>query len=107
MVAKTPGPWRELCRIGDPVLARAVATSIAAMEFDVRLHAPASGAAHVIEVSSRHYDDLDDVLEEIISEQAEFDRRLAERREAHQPRLIVVVIALTGAADLFLMLVDL
>ncbi len=108
MVAKTEGRFRELCRIDDPVIARAVATSIAAMEFDVRLHAPHDGRApHVIEVESLHYADLDDVLEEIVTEQVEFDRLLAERRRAHQPRLVVVVIALTGAADLLLLLADL
>ena len=40
MVAETS--WRELCRFDDPLLARAVATSLEAMEFDVLLRAAGS-----------------------------------------------------------------
>lgn len=99
-----PTTWCELCRFDDPALARAVATSIAAMEFDVRLRG-ADHAPFVIEVAGTHRKDLAEVLEEIIDEQVEFDRMLAERAaaSAHHAR-VVVVLVLTGTADILLLL---
>jgi hypothetical protein len=114
MVAETS--WRELCRFDDPLLARAVATSIEAMEFDVLLRAAdgspgtADEAAHpgsppyVVQVVASEWGDLADVLEEIITEQQEFDRMLLRQQAAGRHSRIVTVIALTGAAELLLML---
>ena len=114
MVAETP--WRELCRIEDPVLARAVATSIAAMEFDVRLAAAGGmeGVAddetgsgrppYVVEVDRAEWQELADVLDEIIQEQRDFDRLLAERCHVGRHARLVTVITLAGAADVLLLL---
>lgn len=113
MVAETS--WRELCRFDDPLLAHAVATSIEAMEFDVLLGAaggprgkdeaaPPGQPPYVVQVVASDWGDLADVLEEIISEQQEFDRMLLQRRAACRHSRIVTVIVLTGAAELILML---
>ena len=77
MVAETS--WRELCRFDDPLLARAVATAIEAMEFDVVLRGADSPPAaqdaaqpgrppYVVQVVASEWGDLADVLEEIIDE---------------------------------------
>ena len=104
--------WRELFRCDDLKLARAVATSIAAMEFDVRLCSinPAArdvvedaGDAdnrpgpHVIEVAAMHWHALAGVLGEIIEEQREFDRMLEWRRERNRVRLVIVLSIGTAA----------
>ena len=113
MVAETS--WRELCRFNDPLLARAVATAIEAMEFDVVLRtgddprgidgAPRPGRTpYVVEVGAADWGDLTDVLQEIIDEQQEFDRLLIQRRAAGRHGRIVAVIGLVGAAELLLML---
>jgi hypothetical protein len=113
MVAETS--WRELCRFEDPLLAHAVATSIEAMEFDVLLraaggpfgreHATSAGRPpYVVQVAASAWGDLVEVLEEIIAEQEEFDRMLMQRRTACRHSRIVTVIALTGAAELLLVL---
>jgi hypothetical protein len=113
MVAETS--WRELCRFNDPLLARAVATSIEAMEFEVLLRAgddprgidgaPRPGRApYVVEVGADVWGDLADVLQEIIEEQQEFDRMLIQRRAVGRHGRIVTVIGLVGAAELLLML---
>ena len=101
MVAETS--WRELCRFEDPMLARAVATSIASMEFDVRLR-PSGGPAVVVQVVSGEWGELADVLDEIVDEQVEFDRMLLDRSSATPPPRIIIVIAVTGAAELLLLL---
>jgi len=107
--------WCELCRFDDLLLARAVTTSIAAMEFDVRL-CPIGLAArgddethpgrppYVVQVSTDHVHDLADVLDEIIDEQQDFDRMLADRRRTVASGRIMTVIAMTGAAELILLL---
>jgi hypothetical protein len=113
MVAETS--WRELCRFDDPFLARAVATALEAMEFEVVLRAgddprgidgaPRPGRApYVLEVVASDWGDLADVLEEIIDEQQEFDRMLIRRQAALCRGRIVAVIGLTGAAELLLLL---
>ncbi len=105
--------WRELCRFEDLGLARAVATSIAAMEFDVRMSARGpvtDDDAHpgrppyVIQVEHGVWDELADVLDEIVEEQQEFDRLLAERHTAGHHVRIVTVITLAGAADVLVLL---
>ncbi len=107
--------WCELCRFDDLVLARAVATSIASMEFDVRLcpigcttrpdDEPNHGRPpYVVQVDNADVRDLADVLDEIIDEQREFDRRLNDRGRSVRPMRIMTVITLTGAAELALIL---
>src|SRR2546426_4000189 len=92
--------WRELYRCNDLLAARAVTTSIAAMEFDVRLrgrddphaldHDPLAfrpcdfPGPYIIEVPQQHWGDLAQVLDQIIDEQAEFDALLAARKTQHQ-----------------------
>jgi hypothetical protein len=113
MVAETP--WRELCRFDDLPLARAVATSIEAMEFDVVLRpdesppgvveaSPEPGPPYVVQVVASEWGQLAEVLEEIIAEQRDFDRMIARRQVAGRHSRIVTVIILAGAADLLLML---
>lgn len=101
MVADTQ--WCELCRFEDQTLARAVATTIAAMEFEVRL--VSAEAPFVVEVTGPHRSDLADVLEEIIDEQLEFDRMLVQRAANRAAGTqTVVVVVLTGTVDLLLLL---
>ena len=101
MVAQTT--WCELCRFDDAVLARAVATSIAAMEFDVRLRAAVP--PFVVEVPDSERLELAEVLDEIVDEQVEFDRMLACRpaMDARHVR-IVIVLTVTGTVELLLLL---
>lgn len=112
--------WRELFRCDDLKLARAVATTVAAMEFDVRLCSihPAVGGIdadepdanhreddipgpHVIEVPARHFGQLAAVLGEIIDEQREFDATIEWRRDRRRAR-IVVILTITTAAEVAL-----
>lgn len=112
MVAQTA--WCELCRFDDLLLARAVATSIASMEFDVRLCAigstrrcDESGCGrppYVVQVDDRQVQELADVLDEIVEEQREFDRMLADRSRGVRPARIIAAVTLTGAAELILLL---
>ena len=115
MVMVLQAPWCELCRFDDLALARAVATSIASMEFDVRLCAigcttrpvdePDHGCPpYIVQVDDVDVRDLADVLDEIIDEQREFDRMLAGRSRAVRPIRIMTVVTLTGAAELALIL---
>jgi hypothetical protein len=117
--------WQELCRFDDLLLARAVATSIAAMEFDVCLACGVdrdAGAADIAEAESAAGDvsadsppyvvlvcpsdwhEIAGVLDEIIDEQEDFDRRLAERFETSRHARIVAVLTLAGVGELFLLL---
>ena len=115
MVAETS--WQELCRFDDVLLARAVATSIAAMEFEVRLCAVGAGHAargdaaeqpgpppYIVQVSPAQWSDLAEILDEIIREQREFDRLLTERRTSGSRAVVVTVIGLTGAVDVLVLL---
>ncbi len=102
MVATTS--WRELCRFDDAALARAVATSIASMEYDVRLSPHPGRTPFIVEVIDAEWADLADVLEEIIDEQIEFDRLVDDRRAGTRHARIVAVITLTGAAEILLLL---
>lgn len=107
------GTWCELFRCDDLLQARAVATCVAAMEFDVRLISaaairPGSKAApdhdvefpgpYVIEVPAEHWRDLSSVLREIIDEQREFDDYLASRHQRRQFKLLLVLSA-TGVVE--------
>ena len=83
-----PIDWRELACFDDLSQARAVATAIAAMEFEVRL-IDARGAEvraeyeltydgpFPLQVSAADRAALAEVIDEIIAEQAEFDVYLA------------------------------
>ena len=113
MVAETS--WRELCRFDDLLQARAVATSIAAMEFEVRLCAsekrdrtdPADHPGeppYVVQVTPAQWQDLAEVLDQIIGEQQEFDRWLAEHRAAGRRIRVVSVICWAGAVELLVLL---
>ena len=95
--------WCELCRFDDLVLARAVATSIASMEYNVRLW-EIDRPPYIVQVDNVDVRSLADVLDEIIDEQREFDRMLADRSRAVRPFRIVTVVTLTGAAELALIL---
>lgn len=105
MVAESPTSWRELARFSDLLLARAVATSIAAMEFDVRLRGGGESPRPPfrIEVQGTHWADLAEVLEEIVDEQVEFDRQVLESRGGRDVS-VIVFITLTGAADILILL---
>lgn len=91
--------WRELARFDDPALASAVATTIAAMEFDVRLE-----ERGVVEVAECDRADLVDVLEEIIAEQQDFDRDIQERQRRSQRQAGVILLVATGAVDVMTLL---
>jgi len=95
--------WCELCRFDDLVLARAVATSIASMEFDVRL-CDSGRPPFIVQVENVDAGSLADVLDEIIDEQREFDHMLADRSRAVRPFRIMTVVTLTGAAEIALIL---
>ncbi len=108
-MVQSSNSWRELARFDDLPLARAVATSIASMEFDVRVSGADSEAVDVpdppyrIEVHHTHWHDLADIFDEIVDEQVEFDRRLAQRGVSRDTGVIIIVM-LTGTVDLFMLL---
>ena len=102
--------WRELYRTNDLSQARAVATAVGAMEFDVQLRAVGRDLStddadspgnppYVVDVRSEDLDQLRPVLDQIIDEQREFDERLAaksKRKLRHQR--IVLALVLLGSA---------
>ena len=105
--------WRELYRCKDLLQARAVATSIAGMEFDVRMRAVGDHALDdleldehpmdgpfVIEVRPLDWTHLVDVLTEIIAEQAEFDAQVMARRDQslRRARMMLMTVAVVVAA---------
>ncbi len=103
MVAETA--WRELYRSQDLLEARAVATSIAAMEFDACLCAEDDERpGYVIRVRLDDWPDLADVLPEILHEQQEFDRRLEQRKAVPNRRRIVLIVTLTGIVEVLAIL---
>ena len=59
---------------------------------------------YVVQVDHVDFRELADVLDEIIDEQREFDRMLADRSRAVRPIRIMTVVTLTGAAELALLL---
>ncbi len=102
MVAQTT--WHELYRCEDLLGARAVATSIAAMEFDARLCACGDHRTEqplfVIEVRLADWADLADVLPEIIDEQQEFDRRLEQRCCQPDRQRMLAIVTLTSIVEI-------
>ncbi len=91
--------WRVLARFDDPGLASAVATTIAAMEFEVRLEQPS-----VVEVMEDDQADLAEVLDEIVAEQQEFDRLLEEKRNRAERSGVLILLILSGTADAMILL---
>ena len=85
--------WRELYRCDELSRAGVVATSIAAMEFDVRLRDAGTGryldqpgsegeprrGPYAVETRAGDWEDLASVLDAIIEEQSQFDAYLLER----------------------------
>ena len=109
--------WRELCRFADSTLARAVATSIASMEFDVRLTGDdrraqqrtvestnSATAPYVIEVNHSDWGVLADILDEIVDEQLEFDRLFETHHTRHSRQRIFIIITLTGVVEVLAIL---
>jgi hypothetical protein len=99
-----PASWVELARFEDRPLASIVATTIEAMEFDVRLRdgdVPGGEGAWIVDVDVTDQEALAEVLQEIIDEQVEFDRRIAS--QCGGPAL-GALLAITGAADVLLTL---
>ena len=118
--------WRELYRTNDPALAHTVATCIEGMEFDVRVRdalgrvidgtreqesdATTPAAADLrqaslkppfaIDVDENEWDELREVLQELIAEQTEFDRKLevARLRSARVAQLIILSVMTVAAA---------
>ena len=107
--------WRELYRSDDATHVRGIATTIAAMHFEVRCrhqdglwrglsdeespgHPP-----YVIEVPEPDWPMLHERIDDIISEQMAFDRRLDDpargaRRARQRFTLLVIVIVIVLAA---------
>lgn len=98
--------WQELCRFTDQTLSRAVATSIAAMEFDVRLIeiGNLNQRQYVIEVDHEHFDGLNEILQEIVDEQIEFDELLEFNSATRGRQRIIIIIALTGVVEVIAIL---
>jgi uncharacterized membrane protein YcjF (UPF0283 family) len=102
-----PDAWRELHRCHGLLEARAIVTSIAAMEFDVRVRDATTGeivsinenlpdGTFIIETQVEHAPALADVLDQIIDEQVEFDATLDEvqRRTTRWVRRVYLIILL-------------
>lgn len=98
--------WRELCRFTEQNLSQAVATSIAAMEFDVRLIeiGNQNQRQYVIEVDHEHFNALNEILQEIVDEQVEFDELLEFHRATRGRQRIIIIIALTGVVEVMAIL---
>ncbi len=109
--------WQELCRFADPQLARSVATSIASMEFDVRLTGDdrraqpglsesikTAMASYVVEVDHGDWETLADILDEIVDEQLEFDRLFEMRHTKLSRQRILIIITLTGVVEVLAIL---
>lgn len=107
-------PWRELYRTSDSQELLAIVTSIAAMEFQLRC-VDANGTPlqpedsaqqpgpFVIEVPAEDHAALLDVLQEIISEQDEFDERLSSGGDWTFRRFVISVLAILGAVIVLMM----
>ena len=115
-----PADWRDLYWCEGLARARAIATSIAAMEYDVRLRNAATalpvmddeedwGGGYVIQARTEDWSDLADVLDQIIDEQQEFDAFIDawHGRTGHLHRIflgvvigLVIVLAILGIIEL-------
>jgi len=100
--------WRELACFDDLHQARAIATAIAAMEYEVRLIDARGGevrpdlelaynAPYALQVPAAERAELADVIDEIVAEQMEFDVRLAafhDRASRRQRLFLAFMVAL-------------
>ncbi len=107
--------WRELYRSNDFNEASMIATCVAAMEFEVVLSDAAgrrvddpsqegTGPPFIVNVTSVCWGQLNDVLEDIIDEQTQFDSYLAAWHEsaAHWERhLLVLLIVIVSVLATF------
>jgi len=112
-------PWRELTRTDDLRLAMNIATTIAAMQFDVRLCGrdgallrnaePLPGGPYLVLIRPADWPDLHDVLDQIIDEQIEFDARLAarDRKSLRLSRIVMILSSAIVAALAVLGIVEL
>jgi hypothetical protein len=105
-----PTDWRELARFNDLHQARAIATSVASMEFESRLidargndicveYELTYDGPFAVQVPAGHWAELRDVIDELIAEQMEFDVRLAafhDRRCHRQQVLLAFMVALVA-----------
>jgi len=112
--------WRDLCWCEGLARARAIATTIAAMEYDVRLRHAATalsvtaeeedwGGPYVIEARAADWDELADVIDQIVDEQQQFDTFIdawhGRTGRLHRVFLgvvigIVIVLAILGIIEL-------
>ncbi len=113
--------WRELTRCDSLAEAHTIATSIEAMEYDVRLRTafsdepidiaamsndPDASGPFVIDARGADWADLAGVLQEIIAEQFEFDDGLRRRdRAVNRVRWTLLSVALAGGVVTVLYLV--
>ena len=108
--------WRPLRFCAELSEAQTIATSIAAMEFEVRLVDGATGrilesekpehdprGPFAVEVPAEHFDDLAGVLDQIMDEQQEFDSFLESWR-VRSSRAVRWFLLLAAAAMLLLVL---
>lgn len=105
------GLWRELFRSEDLMKARAIATCVAAMEFEARLGPAAppiraeegdgpGDPPYVVEVMMTDWPQLAEVLEEIVAEQEDFDDALERwqcRAAQSERRVLLAMIIIVGA----------
>lgn len=112
-----PAQWRELCRFKDPQLARAVATSIASMEYEVRLPVndrlsqqnsdeptDLGTPPYIVQVDDSDWATLTDVLDEIVDEQVQFDRLFETHHIKYRRQRIVIILTLTGVVEALVIL---
>lgn len=109
--------WRELCRFDDPQLARAVATSIASMEFEVRLRdndrfaeqdndepTDLTAPPCIVQVDDSDWATLTDILDEIIDEQIQFDQLFEMHHVKYRRQRIVIILTLAGVVEALVIL---
>jgi len=93
-VIGTSRDWSVLRRCDDPQQARMIRTCLSAMGFETRLvvngnildnagDAPLSSSP-VVEVPESSWADLNDVLDELLEEQASFDENIRQRNRNHR-----------------------
>lgn len=111
--------WRAIYRSSDTDKVRKLITSLAAMEFDVRCtnssgssiqcHDEQFGSSpYLVEVAEEDWPELAGLVDEIISEQDEFDAMLDAREHlGHRKRRLLILLIIIVAALATLGLIDL
>ncbi len=112
-----PAQWRELCRFKDPQLARSVATSVASMEFEVRLAGDdrlsqqgcdepteLGSPPYIVQVDDSDWATLTDILDEIVDEQVQFDRLFETHHIKYRRQRIVLIVTLAGVVEALVIL---